>query len=358
MPLRQNLQESDLKKYFYWWTLPGKFMINQNQLKFLRYKKYTAEDVQLAAHAMSESRLCSLIRINPDKSLVVTLSKSLYETGQGHMPTCNNFITAALQSWQGEAFQGSFILWNEDVLWDTWIPKAMQAPVLAFGRRIYDHHTFLIPDPAFVNSKGYEQERRDLEKNNQEIPWEDRKPVLFWRGSASGMYMETDSWNQEPRIRLAVAAKELGDDSRLDVKISNIPEFRPYARERVEALKVGAPYLPFNEFFKYRHLIDADGVGSAWVSCFLKLASGSTLVKLESTYEQWYYREMLPWKHYVPILQDLRNLEAITDWVLANDVACHEIAKAGAALAASITYEKAVIELGQLLHDICVCQTN
>jgi hypothetical protein len=52
--------------------------------------------------------------------------------------------------------------------------------------------------------------------------------------------------------------------------------------------------IPFLEQFKYLIQIDIDGYANAYDSCFLKLASGFPVLKLQSSrnFRQWYYDDL------------------------------------------------------------------
>lgn len=95
-------------------------------------------------------------------------------------------------------------------------------------------------------------------------------------------------------------------------------------------------------FGTYRYAIDIDGHANAW-GFLEKLILGCCVLKVASPYEQWFYGELQPWVHYVPIEADLSDLADKIDWCLANEQACEWIAGNGRTLAASRSYEREVV---------------
>jgi hypothetical protein len=66
----------------------------------------------------------------------------------------------------------------------------------------------LIPDPEFISRRGYQDERDHW--SDTSIPWMERLPVVFWRGSTSGRRPEGD-WRRLPRLQLCRKAKSNPD---------------------------------------------------------------------------------------------------------------------------------------------------
>jgi hypothetical protein len=109
-------------------------------------------------------------------------------------------------------------------------------------------------------------------------------------------------------------------------------------------LNASFEFVPVGAMLQSRYLLDLDGMVSAWSGLYWKLYSASAVFKLRSHWEQWYYRDLVPFAHFVP----LRNLspvevQAAFDWCeLDNPQQCEDIAKAGAVFARTLTYEYAV----------------
>jgi hypothetical protein len=72
-----------------------------------------------------------------------------------------------------------------------------------------------------------------------------------------------------------------------------------------------------NDFQKYAGVLDVDG--NAWSSRFAQLlCMNSVVLKVEPTYVDYFWFELEPWKHYVPVKADLSDLVEQAEWVTAN----------------------------------------
>lgn len=269
------------------------------------------------------------------------------------------FFAETLRSPEARGLRGTFLVWLEDGMWDTHRELPRRAPMLAFCRKRSDPYTFLLPDPVFLQSLGYIQERAEISAIEQTIGWQNKKPAAFWRGSGSGIGMETHGWMEVPRVKLSYLSKQLNDKSKLDAAISEVLNYgAPELNERVHNLGIAGEHRPFPEFLRYKYLIDVDGYANAWKSCFTKLCSSSVVLKIQSEWEQWYYNRLLPWVHYAPVRSDLSDIVQIIDWCRAHDQQCQQMVLNAHELVHSLTFENAKAELIALLREILDCQID
>ncbi len=191
-------------------------------------------------------------------------------------------------------------------------------PVLAFGRHKNDPTTILMPDSDFIKFNGYEELRKEIDLND--IEWNDKKSVLFFRGGIHGFpYVAYDS-NKPPRCQ----RKMLTD----------------YSIDKKDWIDAKASYSTTKkEMLQYKYQIDVDGEVNAWSALWWKLYSNSVVFKIESHYEQWYYKDLKEWEHYIPVKADLSDLEEKYKWALENDDKCKIIAETGKEFAKKLTYE-------------------
>jgi hypothetical protein len=76
-------------------------------------------------------------------------------------------------------------------------------------------------------------------------------------------------------------------------------------------------YVTLEEHCRYRYLIDLQGRGySARVK--LLLFSGRTLFLQARRWKEYFYADLRPMEHYVPVREDLSDLGAMLDWADAN----------------------------------------
>ena len=118
------------------------------------------------------------------------------------------------------------------------------------------------------------------------------------------------------RLALALAAKNQshsGLDAAIALPIIQLP---PHVAEAVEARGLIGANMSQAELMHARGIIDIDGNSNAWTGFFWKLFCKSVTLKVSSSYEQWFYKDLIPWTHYVPIAADLADLHERVDFVV------------------------------------------
>ena len=211
--------------------------------------------------------------------------------------------------------------------------------------------SFLVPDPAFIGTGGYEDERHLAAKRTP--AWTDRRQVVFWRGSTTGRARrvpppagEPDDFTWLPRLDLCHRARLSAAPNNFDFGISEIVQIDkdPEIVMRIKAADLLRPRAARTDFLECRAILVIDGNTNAWSAMFCALLSGACVVKVESEhgYRQWYYDRLKPWIHFVPMSADLSDMDDIAAWVLSHDDDARAIGAAGRALAESMTFESEV----------------
>jgi hypothetical protein len=200
----------------------------------------------------------------------------------------------------------------------------------------------LIPDTDFWLLGGYFNERREIKQ--KWVPWKDRNRSVFWRGSSTSSVptITLATFGNVPRFRLCAARKNSKTLRKvLDAKLTNIVRVNntdemAKIRSYVEKEGLWSPQIPQIDFLNYRFQIDIDGNSNSW-SLFVKLLMGSCVLKVVSNWRQWYYDNLRPWEHYVPVQNDLSDLEERIEWCLENEESAWEIAENGRKFANEIS---------------------
>lgn len=206
----------------------------------------------------------------------------------------------------------------------------------------------LIPDVDFIGTHGYDEMRSYFGSNP--IPWEQKKEILFWRGSSTGI-SPSGSWRDLQRIKLCEIASNSKNQDLFDVGLSNIVQLNKSAENEIKALGYLKDYKSIKLINTFKYLIDVDGNSNAWSSLFLKLLSGSVVLKVESEgeFRQWYYDRLVAWEHFVPVKKDLSDLEEKLYWLRDNDQKAKEIASSSQRMMAGITFESQLSETIELI---------
>jgi hypothetical protein len=99
---------------------------------------------------------------------------------------------------------------------------------------------------------------------------------------------------------------------------------------------------PIDDHYAYKYLLDVDGNSCTYLRCRWILSSNSTLVKVMTDNTQWYYKALEPWRHYVPVAQDLSDLEKALLFLKDNDETALQIAENGQELSKAIFSQEEV----------------
>jgi hypothetical protein len=217
----------------------------------------------------------------------------------------------------------------------------------------------LILDYDFASSGGYAQFRETCESNP--IAWNERAQRVFWRGSTTGVRLSTppDSDSQDDfrwlqRLDLCLRAKRPPLEGLCDVGVTQVVQiFEENLAARIHAAGLVRAAVSREHFMQYRGVFDIDGNANAWSGLFCTLLGGSCVLKVASPtgHHQWYYDELTPWLHYIPISADLSDLSRQLQWFRDHSDHSKEIARRGAEFANYMTYERSIIKSADnLLH--------
>jgi Glycosyl transferase family 90 len=198
---------------------------------------------------------------------------------------------------------------------------------------------FLVPDAVFMLHRGYTAMRRNT--TEQAVPWQERSPIGYWRGGTSGKPIDRAlGWRSLPRIRLCAIGQE--NPNLIDAGISHIGQM-PDTKSEQEIRDSGLmrPFVPAEEFRRYKYQIDIDGNTNSWPGLFQKLLTSSPVLKVASPagYRQWYYDRLRPWVNFVPVASDMSDIVETICWLHEHDDTARRIGENGQALAMSLSYD-------------------
>ena len=157
-----------------------------------------------------------------------------------------------------------------------------------------------VPDHRFIHTNGFEKLLAQL--NDHAVPFTEKIPKLFWRGTSSGSKV---SCMDILRVRIAL---KLVNVSSADFKISK-PKVCHMNNTHLDFEKLGiyGNYAAEEEWIKYRAIIDVDGNfatnGLPW-----RVLSGSILFRVNSTNFGWIENLLQPDVHFIAIKSDLSDL--------------------------------------------------
>ena len=162
-----------------------------------------------------------------------------------------------------------------------------------------------------------------------DTPWEIKKNIAVFRGGSTGCGTTT-----ETNMRLKIAEMGLKNKKYLDAGITNW-NVRPRKNRGEKHLSTIHPgQLPFGltsklspeEQSEYKYIVHIKGHVSAF-RLSLELSMGSVILYVKNPWKIWYTDMLEPYKHYVPVKDDLSDLISQIKWCINHDKECQEIAK-------------------------------
>ena len=79
------------------------------------------------------------------------------------------------------------------------------------------------------------------------------------------------------------------------------------------------------EMIGYKYILDIDGNASTWDATAWKLNSGSVIFKVDGPWIQWFYSDFLAYVHYIPIKDDMSDLQEKYRWCEEHPEECEKI---------------------------------
>eukprot|EP00591_Stephanopyxis_turris_P016029 CAMPEP_0195537324 /NCGR_PEP_ID=MMETSP0794_2-20130614/47725_1 /TAXON_ID=515487 /ORGANISM="Stephanopyxis turris, Strain CCMP 815" /LENGTH=246 /DNA_ID=CAMNT_0040671011 /DNA_START=321 /DNA_END=1058 /DNA_ORIENTATION=+ len=147
--------------------------------------------------------------------------------------------------------------------------------------------------------------------------WANKIPKAVWRGRLTGPGPEV-KWQDFPRSKLV--EQSLIHSDIIDAGITGVPKSDVRIDDKEELKNAGFMNgtMFMRNFMRYRAVIDIDG--NSWSSRFGQLLCyNSVVIKVEPDMVDWFWNELQPWTHYLPVYSNLTNLVNITSYAVADE---------------------------------------
>ncbi|MBW6418595.1 glycosyl transferase family 90 [Celeribacter sp. PS-C1] len=208
----------------------------------------------------------------------------------------------------------------------------------------------LVPDQHFFRDRGYIETDR-LAENAPD--WAARGDTIYWRGqnNSVGLFSLDPEHMDKPwvmqRLRFAMAAREIEG---VDARFVSGGSHKQEAQCAVAGLM--GPRRPWQNWAGDKYALDVDGFSNAWCNFMQRLKLGCCVLKVDSQFgfQQWYYDQIVPFEHYVPVKADLSDLAEKVEWVRSHDREAREIAAHGQAFARTLTFEHVTAQATQIIE--------
>ncbi|KAJ7615352.1 glycosyl transferase family 90-domain-containing protein [Roridomyces roridus] len=173
-----------------------------------------------------------------------------------------------------------------------------------------------------------------------DVPWEDKKDQIYWRGASNGGHIYGDNYRQFSRFRLVKIAQN--DSDLVDAKITgwyashctNDCERDPI----IEEYNIGGAGSPREDVYNYKYLLDVDG--NTFSGRYLGLLRSGSLVFKATAFAEYFNDWLRPYEHYVPVKIDLSDLVEKVRWAIEHPVEARRIQEAGMEVAGRVITDR------------------
>jgi hypothetical protein len=163
----------------------------------------------------------------------------------------------------------------------------------------------LLPDIDFLGLDFYHQPGFA-----DQIPYQEKATSAIFVGGSSGQTntVETIRAPVAPRLQAAIHFRGHPDIHVLLTLLSRCENAE--AEQALRDLGFGGPRVPWSEQFPHKFIISVDGNGATCSRVVIALKSNSALLKYDSPHHLYYFKGLVPWLHYVPIVEnnDIENI--------------------------------------------------
>jgi hypothetical protein len=177
-------------------------------------------------------------------------------------------------------------------------------------------------------------------------PWEDRSSVPVWRGTGhctnlGGLSKGTTNkldFILSKCIRCQAVLFSANHPTLLDARLHGSlgAIFNEQYRDLIQndaavqnSSLLQLHKIPSTDYYsKYQVALVLAGIGAAFRTAS-HLRTETAVVLQAFKYEEWFTHLMEPWKHYIPLDAELRNLSQTMEWIQGNPTEVREIAKRG-----------------------------
>lgn len=189
-----------------------------------------------------------------------------------------------------------------------------------------------------------------------DIPWSEKKNGGIWRGALTGRKRSVfrvvqSATNQISKTEMCMNMQRCklvylhANSTLVNASLTGVMAVQPHTLlpehvipEVLDGVRLYGPHTSYADLLQYKAVIMLEGND---ISSGLKWAlySNSVVLAQKSIYTSWAMEELLePWVHYIPVADDLSDVEDKVAWVLAHEEEAQNIARAGSLWISDLIY--------------------
>ncbi|MCB0336261.1 MAG: hypothetical protein KDD62_08140, partial [Bdellovibrionales bacterium] len=121
--------------------------MNDSALEYWRQTHFSFDDIDALCVDLDQKHLAMRVVFHGDAAPEYTITNRTGSSGEGHFPMMIAVINEVLETWEGQRPTGRLAMLLDDGIISSAEPFLGRAPLLTFGKSLYDHYSLLVPDP-------------------------------------------------------------------------------------------------------------------------------------------------------------------------------------------------------------------
>jgi len=159
--------------------------------------------------------------------------------------------------------------------------------------------------------------------HNDTIRWEDKKDMVFWRGSATGPILDEQQVPGKTNRRKIVELAQSYNRSDIDVAFSSLGKFQ----DQFSHLK--RPSTPRTKIFEFKYVLNIEGHDYSSSFPHALYSWSCPFHPYPFSVESVFFRDLKPWIHFVPLHLNGSDLLEKLEYCRANENICKQIGENG-----------------------------
>lgn len=202
--------------------------------------------------------------------------------------------------------------------------KEYEVPIFIMAKDKHLKSLILLPDFEALGACYQVLKRKDI--TNYRIPWERKKPILFWRGNSTQGTDLITAENYQLLARFILCDLSENHPNLIDAKFTLWGHEHLQSMPFLKRYEAKIPWPSYEEQLQYKYHIIIDGVSCAYTASGWKLFTNSLVLKPDSDNIQWYHPELKPYVHYIPVKSNLEDILEKLHWAQEHDTEAKSIA--------------------------------
>lgn len=193
-----------------------------------------------------------------------------------------------------------------------------KVPIFSWGKDIGEDYDILLP---YFQLLYYNSSLKHMDQLN--IAWEQKIAKAVWRGTTTGGTFTNFNWPKYPRALMVSHCQRHHDFC--DAGFVDFPQTDPGVSTAINMTFGKARRMKLDELLRYKYAVVCDGNAAPSSRLALFMQSESLLLKQESPSIEWFYDDLRPYEHYVPLSYLFGDLKNKILWARHNDHKCKQI---------------------------------